>query len=282
MSNFDSYRESAHESFKPLPPEVIVARARAATRRRVVVVAAAAAVVIAVAGVGVGLRLRSDGLGPAPNPPVMPSPSVTLAPVTPSPSASPNPGSPSATGTPSGSSSGSGQPGGSGPPDVPRSSSTSPAPAPLSMRKVDVENTTIRFPARHDDDDCPSGELEVVDGAAGSDTFVHPSYGGGSPAYGDVDGDGRVEAVVWGSCTSGPGDDASGQLLVLNGRTGKVAGMGWVGPVGQVINDVTISGGRVVVTVTQKYYDVKQERTYRWNGSRFVQSAGPTAFPSPS
>jgi hypothetical protein len=112
---------------------------------------------------------------------------------------------------------------------------------------------------------------------------IRSSYDDGRPTFGDLDGDGRAEAVVYVSCLAAGGDsgDSSGQLLVVNGRTGSLAAMGYVGPLAQVYGKVRISGQRLEVTVTQKYTDVRQERTYRWNGRRFVQVAGPTAFPSP-
>ena len=162
------------------------------------------------------------------------------------------------------------------------------APVPVDVRRVDWANATIRMPARGDDRDCPTGSTTLTDGRWDSSGEQGPgsirgSYDDGRPTFGDLDGDGRAEAVVYVSCLAAGGDsgDSSGQLLVVNGRTGSLAAMGYVGPLAQVYGKVRISGQRLEVTVTQKYTDVRQERTYRWNGRRFVQVAGPTAFPSP-
>jgi hypothetical protein len=166
--------------------------------------------------------------------------------------------------------------------------STGSTPTPVDVRRVDWASATIRMPELRDDEDCPVGSVTLAKGRWAESGSQGPgsisgSYTDGPPTYGDLDGDGRAEAVVYVSCWAAGGDsgDSSGQLLVVSGRSGALAGMGYVGPLAQVYGALRISAGRLAVTVTQKYTDVRQKRTYQWDGRRFAQVAGPTAFPSP-
>jgi hypothetical protein len=263
-----AYRGSAHQSFTPPSPEAIVAKARRRTRNRVVL-AAAAVMVVVLGGAAAASTLTR---GTDENPPVTGQ--------SPTPTSTPS----STTGPPSTS------PPSSAPPSTPPSSApdrTSSGPSPINVRTVDWENTTIRFPTARDDDDCLTGQVKIVDGVGGSEgdqphIRVRAAYDDGRATFGDLNGDGRADAVVYASCPGGLGDeDASGQVLVVTGRTGQLVAH-WVGPVAMVIEDTTIAGGRLTITFTTKYIDpeVTQERTYRWNGTRFVQVAGPTAIPS--
>jgi hypothetical protein len=161
-------------------------------------------------------------------------------------------------------------------------------PAPVNLRRVDWAGATIRMPELRDDKDCPAGAItlkagEWAEAGGHGPGTIRGSYADGPPTYGDLDGDGRAEAVVYVSCFAAGGDsgDSSGQLLVVNGRGGALTGMGYVGPLAQVYGTLRVAGGRLRVTVTQKYSDVRQVRTYRWDGRRFAQVGGPTAFPSP-
>ena len=263
-----AYRGSAHQSFAPPPPEAIVAKARRRTRNRAVL-AAAAVLAVSLGGAATATRLT---LGTDESPPVTgTSPTSTSTPSrTPSPpSASPPSSAPSST-----------APGGT--PDR-----TSTGPSPINVRTVDWENTTIRFPAARDDDDCLTGKVKIVDGVGGTEgdqphIRVRAAYDEGPATFGDLTGDGRADAVVYASCPGGLGDeDASGQVLVVTGRTGELVAS-WVGPVAMVIEDTAIAGGRLTIRFRTKYIDpeVTQERTYRWNGTRFAQVGGPTAIPS--
>ena len=159
--------------------------------------------------------------------------------------------------------------------------------APVDLRRVDWAGATIRMPDRRDDKDCPLGSITLNAGKWKESGKQGPgeirgSYQDGAPTYGDLDGDGRAEAVVYVSCWAAGGDsgDSSGQLLVVNGSSGSLVGMGYVGPLAQVYGALRVGEGRLRVTVTQKYSEVRQVRSYRWDGRRFVQVGGPTAFPS--
>jgi hypothetical protein len=265
----DAYRDTAHTSFRPVPSEVIVARARTRARRQVALVAAAVVLATGSVAAAVGLGLRPDGNKPTIDYPIT---SVTTA------------APPSATGSPSASPS-------SAPVAAPPTqTSTTPAPGrttvpPVDLRDVDWANATVRMPSRKDDDECPVGRVTFADGEYdGSDTttLIRPGYQG-EATYGDLNGDGRADAVVYVTCLEKEDSgDSSGQLLAVTGRSGSLVGMGYLGPVAQVPEGVRIAGNRVTLTVTEKFSQVTQERTYRWNGSRFSQTGGPTAFPKPS
>ncbi|MGA4727551.1 hypothetical protein ACWEOS_25990 [Micromonospora taraxaci] len=262
-----SYAASGHLSFAAPSADVIVRRARRRTTTKVVLSFAAVVAVTA------GSMAAVTGFGPDPDrdPPVIGptgTPSVSVSP-TPSPPPTPSMTSPS---TPPGS------------PDRSRTASpnstpsgTDSGPKPVSVRGVDWANATITMTASSGDD-CLTGRIRFVDGRGGKPgdaphIQVSPSYGGGgAPTYGDLNGDGRDEAVVYGACLAGSGDeDASGQVLVVTGRTGQLVGS-WVGPVAEVVDDVKITGARLVITSTKKYADASVDRTYRWTGTRYAQS----------
>ncbi|MCG5471760.1 hypothetical protein LADH09A_005762 [Micromonospora sp. LAH09] len=265
-----SYADSGHLSFTAPPADVIVRRAR---RRTTTKLALSFAAVVAVAA---GSIAAITGLGPDPDrdPPIIgptPTPSVSLSP-TPSPPPTPATTPPSTPPDPSGRS----RP--ASPDNTP--SGTGSAPTPVSVRGVDWANATITMTASTGDE-CLTGRIRFVDGRGGrpGDDAPHimiaPSYYDERAAtFGDLNGDGRDEAVVHGSCLSGPGDeDGSGQVLVVTGRSGQLVGS-WVGPVAEVVNDVEVTGERLVISSTKKYAEpeVPVDRTYRWTGTRYVQS----------
>ncbi|MEU8216499.1 hypothetical protein AB0C47_12095 [Micromonospora taraxaci] len=264
-----SYADSGHLSFAAPSADVIVRRARRRARTKVVLSFAA---VVAVAAGGIA---GITGLGPDPDrdPPVIgptPTPSVSLSPApTPPPTpATTSPSTPPDPPTNSRSASAGGTPDGTGS-----------APAPVNVRGVDWANATITMTASTGDE-CLTGRIRFVDGRGGRPgdaphIRISPSYQDeGAATFGDLNGDGRDEAVVYGSCLAGFGDeDASGQVLVVTGRSGQLVGS-WVGPVAEVVDDVTITGGRLVIASTEKYAEpeVPVDRTYRWTGTRYVQS----------
>jgi hypothetical protein len=260
-----SYRDTAHEAFTPPPPSVIVARARARVRNRVVL-AAAAAVILVAGGVVIAAR---PGTGPKPDHPVEPPPPPPVISIVPTPS-------PTAPSTPP--SKPSEEPGAADPPtstSTPPSSSPTTTP-PLDLHDVKWDDFVLRFPSSRNGNECPTGRQELTNGR-------WPESGDHGPAtYGDLNGDGRDEAVLRISCFFAGGDsgDAAGQLIVVTARGQQRVGLGYAGPLGQSYQEVQVTGGELVVTIEQRYTDVTQERTYAWNGSAIVQVAGPTAFPT--
>ena len=144
----------------------------------------------------------------------------------------------------------------------------------------------MRLPADRDDKDCPVGRTDLTDGEWPESGDQGPgaistSYDGSGPVFGDLNGDGRAEAVRFVRCFAAGGDsgDSSGQLIVITARGSQRVGLGYAGPLAAVYDDVRVTGGKLVVTVTDKYWQEQQKRTYRWTGSAFVQIGGPTAWP---
>jgi hypothetical protein len=266
-----SYRDSAHEFFTAPPPQVIVARAGRRSRNRVML-AAAAAVVLILGGVAVAGRPVDR---PGPDQPVDPPPAATTPPAS-APATAPAPTAPSSPSEPPRSSTPTSKP--------PRSTASSTPP--LDLREAGWNDFVVRLPADRDDKDCPVGRTELTDGEwpeSGDQGpgAILPHYADGDPVFGDLDGDGRAEAVRYVKCFAAGGDsgDSSGQLIVITARGNQRVGLGYAGPLAASYDDVRVSGGKLVVTVTDRYWDEQQKRTYRWDGSRFVQIAGPTAWP---
>ncbi|MET7668938.1 hypothetical protein [Micromonospora luteifusca] len=264
-----SYADSGHLSFTAPSADVIVRRARRRTTTKVML-SFAAVVVIAAGGIAAITRLDPDLdrdppiIGPTPTPSVSvsPAPAPPPTPATTSPSTPPDPPARSRSASPNGTPSGTGS-----------------APTPVSVRGVAWANATITMTASTGDE-CLTGRIRFVDGRGGRSgdaphIRISPSYrDGGAATFGDLNGDGRDEAVVYGSCLAGFGDeDASGQVLVVTGRSGQLVGS-WVGPVAEVVNDVKITSGGLVISSTEKYAEpeVPVDRSYRWTGTRYVQS----------
>jgi hypothetical protein len=268
-----SYRDSAHELFTAPPPQVIVARAGRRSRNRVMLAAAAAAAVVLVLGGVVVASRPVDRLGP--DVPVDPPP-VATTPSASAPAPAPTPTTPSSPSEPARSASPTSKP--------PRTEASSTPP--LDLREAGWNDFVVRLPADRDDKDCPVGRTELTGGEwpesgdQGPGAIVS-SYAGGDPVFGDLDGDGRAEAVRYVKCFAAGGDsgDSSGQLIVITARGNQRVGLGYAGPLAASYDDVRVTAGKLVVTVTDRYWDEQQTRTYRWNGSRFVQIDGPTAWP---
>jgi hypothetical protein len=197
-----------------------LAERRRRTRRAASVLAAAAAVTAIVAG-GVTL-VRGEALPPQPGGPGTPTPG-------PSPSPSPSP-------------------------------STRPPAANDPILTVNWSKATIVLPEHRG---CPSGTVglrpvryfpEATGKAAGRELRV----GLDDVAYGDLTGDGRAEAVLFGTCRQDAEDsgDGQGQLLVVQrGDRGRLTGIGWVGPRGEGITGWWVAGGRLYADVKPHYKD---------------------------
>jgi len=105
----------------------------------------------------------------------------------------------------------------------------------------------------------------------------------------DVDGDGRAETIAVFSCG---GEVFEQQAIAFRrARDGGIEVMGRVlasvAPIQGMWAVQPIAGGRLRITVTDYGLFVgqhvwtgqQQERTYGWDGQKFVQVAGPTSFP---
>lgn len=255
-----SYRAAVPGMFPP-PPLVKV---RSGARRRAVfptVAYSTAAVVLVATGVGFAVWL---GLGRS-TPPPGGEPTISAPP---RPTTVPSPTRPVTTS-----------------PSRPPSTPTAPPPDPVDLTTVDWSRATIVLPVPHKDEyrPCSGGKVRLRDGdGVVGDVRVKTRH----LVTDDVTGDARADAVLAVNC-EGPGDsgDGSGHLMVVTDRgDGSLTGLPYFGPSGENYQQARVRRGDVVATVTQRYVvgtvAPNQQRTYHWDGFRWIQVAGPTAFPA--
>lgn len=239
------------------PPGVATAYATVRQRRRNRAVATGVLALVLLGGPSVGLALANDRGGPPPG--VDPSPTAPVQP--PSPSTSPSPSAP------------------------PTSSPTPSAPdGRISL--AELRNTTLDLP--------PWPREAATTCTAGDEEFV------GQPVYVDVDHDGAKETAVLLRCQP-PAEykvfkvmvfdrDAAGKVVTL-GQVLESPGEGEEGVAIWRIHGIEAApGGQIRVDVgdyfpccgTAPDLPQHQWRTYGWDGRRFTQTGGPTAFgPNP-
>jgi hypothetical protein len=161
-----------------------------------------------------------------------------------------------------------------------------------------LRNSTLNIPAWPNGfaDSCPTGPVKFTGGKAGQDGRESLQ---GDPVYVDADRDGAAETVILVACGT-QGTDY--QVVALDREaTGKIVTLGRVvgsaGNTGKAGSDImTIwaiepgDNGQVRVDVGEYrpcceavQASQHQWRVYGWNGSRFTQTGGPTAFgPNPN
>lgn len=251
-------REAVEAAFTP-PPIERFRPTRRRTRRRAGIIAVALTALGGLGGATLALADRGPDNAPRPAPTVIASIPPTPTAGVDTPPSAPAPATASAPAT-----------------------SETPTRSTPDIRTVEWTHVTIVLPPNPDDSNCPTGRI-TTNGAwttVGSKKF----FIGPALAHGDLTLDGSAEAVMGASCASGSendGGDGSGQLLVVTWRDGTWTGLGYVGPRGQDYPTARISGQRLTAAINQRYGGAEQNRTYRWDGQRFIQVAGPTAFPSP-
>ena len=249
-------RRAVRAAATPPAPAAIRAWAehRLRVRRTGAVIAAAAAVAAVVAA---GATLTRLDAAPAPLPAQSPTPTAAPAPTTPAPELWAVPPAPRPKRVV---------------PAYPQSTIDDP------ITRVDWANATITVPAR--EDSCPSGRLRfrnaVTDGYPQMGLSLHEF--GPPPAYGDLLGDERVEAVLHASCLRDvEGDHAIGNLLVVERRgDGSLRGVAWVGPAQWgVYRSAWVVDGTLFTEQQWSMLDYEfspgAAAAYRWNGSAFAQ-----------
>ena len=247
---FSTYRSNLMEEVQPVGPTAVHATVR--RRRRVAATATGVLALALVAGPVVGYAaLDRDHAAP-------PAPADSGAPSLPTPTPTPS-----------------------------ASASASPAPPDGRISKVELLKASLTLPPWQPEapNSCGTKGVRLIDGTG---RRVSP------PAlmallYADADGDGAQETVTILGCRWGEAAlqqvvvfdrDAGGQIVVLGQviRTG--SGFDW-------ITDLRVGApGTVRIQVgdiqpccsTPAYWARKQWRTYSWNGSRFTQTDGPTAW----
>ncbi|MEV4410568.1 hypothetical protein [Catellatospora sp. NPDC049609] len=208
--------------------------------------------------------------------------SFTAGPVTP-----PQPGASSAAPSPVTSLSPSPEPS----PSASPSTSVATSPPPPASTLHGLENATLDLPVRKADPSCPSGAVKFRNGKAGESTRI------ADVVSVDIDGDGAFEEIALITCRQGEG--LLGQVLALrpkgNGRfttlgvvieNERTGGPGSdrienvrkikVGKPGEVL--VEVGNHETTYTDENRFKGKFQWRGYRWNGTRFAQSSGPTTF----
>ncbi|WFE51684.1 hypothetical protein [Micromonospora sp. WMMD1155] len=228
-------------------------------RRMTAVAVAAAAVVLVVAPVVANAALRGDRNPPVPAESVEPTAPPTSAPPTPPPTGSPS----ATTGTPSA-------------PDGRISR------AQLLATRVDLPS----WPSSLAEQGCTTSKVRLKTNT--TDLFV-PELADDAFRYGDLDDDGAVETLAVVACRYG---EASAKQVVAFDRDpeGRIVTVGRVVRTGDGFMDVRAvevnQTGSIEVRVadlvpccgTPTYLRREQVRTYRWDGERFAQTGGPTAF----
>jgi hypothetical protein len=173
-------------------------------------------------------------------------------------------------------------------PSTPRATSE---PPPLSGRfsTEELGNATLEIPTWPDyaADTCPSGNVRFRDGRAALPGVVEHDVRIKEVIHVDVDRDGTDETAARFVCL-GLAETDNKVLVFDRDRAGKVVTFGQVltesGDIGGIIA-IRKSGTSVEVRVVDYFDGVANDlmqfqwRAYSWNGDRFVQSGGPTAFP---
>jgi hypothetical protein len=165
------------------------------------------------------------------------------------------------------------------------------------ISKADLDKATLDIPAwpKGFDDGCPTGTVKFTGGKAGQGVAALQ----GDPVYADVDHDGTQDTVVLVACSPQGSDyqvlaldrDATGRVVTLGKVVGSAGNTGRQGTDIMTIWAVKAAGnGQIRVDVGEyrpcceaAQASQHQWRTYGWNGNRFTQTGGPTAFgPNPN
>jgi len=145
-----------------------------------------------------------------------------------------------------------------------------------------LENKTLFLPPWPGDVGCPSGEVRFRYGNSGEgDVALNIS----NVVSGDVDGDGSTDAVATMVCLHG---EAYQILAFTDLRAGRPRTLGRLVAVGGTLDHGRIhkvertGDGRVRVGLSDSRYvgPSEQWREYRWDGTAFVQTSGPTSLPA--
>lgn len=178
--------------------------------------------------------------------------------------------------------------------------STDPAPSPTPsasaldrtpdgrIDKAELLSVRVDLPAWQAGASCPAKQVRLVKEAEPGDVWLALF------SYGDVDRDGAQETLVVVRCLT-PGGGGPEQLVALDrDREGRIVTIGRVVATDKQVEwlsklDPRPDGSvRVKVADVLPYDDQRPEwaqyqwRTYGWNGERFEQIGGPTAFePNP-
>ncbi|HCT79728.1 MAG TPA: hypothetical protein DGT23_24820 [Micromonosporaceae bacterium] len=263
-SVFEAYRATAARSFMPADAETIYHAAHTRKTRRMTVTAAT---VLLVTGVLSTTLMIKAPVEVDHNPPVVSQSPNPVYPISPSipPSATPSPARPGA------------------------EPATGPEPG-NQVRFVNeptvqrIRNATLTLPAWRDQPGtCRAGQFTFVSGKAplGPDEIGRPTdylvfFRGSMGIYANLDGKPGDEMAIPMACGS---VEVNYQLLVIKEVTGSFQTLGYIPGIVD-FQRFYPAGGDLWVEVNNDppASTAEQRRRYHWNGTRFVQTAGPTAF----
>jgi hypothetical protein len=127
---------------------------------------------------------------------------------------------------------------------------------------------------------CPSGQVRLT---TGYPPVTYPAISldstteQGNPAYGDLNGDGRPEAVVSALCRKdkeNSGDGQSQLLVVTRELDGTLRALAWVAPRGALYAGFWVADGILYVDARPQFtpfeYGIGDVFAYRWQGGEFV------------
>src|SRR6266508_2360272 len=166
-------------------------------------------------------------------------------------------------------------------PTVPTSHRPPSWPPPLTdpIARVDWKRAVIDVPASVGRSGlCPTGRLRLSGGASAGWPRLVLGVPEPQPAYGDLTGDGRPEAVVYAECLGSAEDsgDGEGQLIVFAREAdGTLRALGWAGERGAVYAGFWVTGGTLYADAHPWYtdwgYSLGAALAYRWSGSAFTR-----------
>ncbi|MBX6748761.1 MAG: hypothetical protein IRY85_03680 [Micromonosporaceae bacterium] len=248
---FAGLRSAVRDSVTPPPGASLRARAERQLRRRRLVTAGLVAAAVVAVLLGATTALRPTAAPPPPG--QTPSPSSTTPTVPPRPPwPEPRPNLP-----------------------VPERSPTT-IDDPIAA--VDWANVTLTVPPRAN---CPSGTLRFTDGRTEgfpqAMLILEDDVSGRQVVYGDVTGDGSVEAIIEVGCLPVPetAHVLTALLVITRDRDGTLRPVGdWVGPVEwQVHRDIWVQDGRIL---TEQQWSMPgyewapgAAAAYVWDGDSF-------------
>lgn len=256
---FAAYREAVLAAVAPAGPTAVRETVRRRRRRAAMAVAAAVVLAIAVPVAGWAALAPNQAARPTTGHSSEPTPSTTAPTGTPSPSVTP-----------------------SAAPSVPTG----------RIGRDELLAVSVDLPAWSSGAGCRTRDVRLVERTGRVGAVVLSS---GAFEYGDVDADGVAEPIGLLRCLTAEGPYAEQVVAFDRAPDGRVVVLGRVfrsdpnrpewflaldvrsdGSVRVEVSDQVPSDGSAPNTLH------RQARTYQWNGSRFAQTAGPTAFPSES
>ena len=146
------------------------------------------------------------------------------------------------------------------------------------IARTDWRDATITLPAR---EGCPSGRVRFrpKESVGQSSGLPRAMIGGNADVvYGDLTGDGRPEAIMWGQCQQYEEDSGDGadHLLAVTRDGNQLRALDWVGLRGSLFPDFWVEDGVLYTDIRPWHagwhYTLGSARAYRWTGGAFTEA----------